>query len=269
MTKSKSAILLVEDELDLLKLVQKSLEKSFVVYIATDGHEALEILKKQNDIKLIVTDYMMPNMDGVELCQHIRNNKSLSHLPIIMLTAKTAVEDQLIGLGAGADFYLTKPFEISVLQLQIENMIAHINRMKHWFQNADTLVDSMSCTDELANSEKTFLKKAIQIVQDNRTDFEFNNERFSQSMDMSQSTLYRKLKDLTGLSPNEFIRSIKIKKACEIIQHNPSLRIKEIAYQVGIADAKYFSTVFKKTKGVTPSVYAQKFSKSGLSDNVE
>ncbi|MFA6832013.1 MAG: two-component regulator propeller domain-containing protein [Bacteroidaceae bacterium] len=268
-TKSKSAILLVEDELDLLNLIKNSLQKYFTIYIATNGREALEVLQNQNDIRLIVTDYMMPEMDGVELCQCIRQNQSLSHLPIIMLTAKTAVEDQLVGLGAGVDYYLTKPFEIPVLKLQIDNMIAHINRMKHWFQNADTLGESIACTDELANSEKHFLEQAIQIVQDNMTDFEFNNNAFAQSIGMSQSTLYRKLKDITGLSQNEFIRSIKIKKACEIIQTNQGLRIKEIAYQVGIADAKYFSTVFKKAKGMSPSVYAQKFNKPRIVDDIE
>lgn len=255
----KPTILIVEDEDDLLRMIIKSLEKSFNIISAVNGVNALDVLKKESGVQLVVTDYMMPEMDGVTLCNEIRSNEELTHLPVVMLTAKTAVEDQLIGLKSGADLYLTKPFEVSVLELQIQNILRQIVRTRKRFQEADTIEESVASTNGLPQFEQEFVKQVLAVVEENMEDFEFNNDTFCTIMGMSQSTLYRRLKDITGLSPNEFIRSVKIKKACELIQQNPRQRVKEIAYQIGIADSKYFSTLFKKVKGVTPSVYAQKY----------
>lgn len=258
-TSSKPTILVVDDEIDLLYIMKESLEQSFHVLTATNGYKALEVLNNNSDIQLIVTDYMMPEMDGVSLCNKIRSNEELTHLPIIMLTAKVAVEDQLTGLKSGADLYLTKPFEVSVLKLQIQNILSQIERTRKRFQDADTIEESVASTSDMPQFEQEFVKQVLAVVEEKMEDFEFDNDSFSSAMGMSQSTLYRRLKDITGLSPNEFIRSVKIKKACEIIQQNPKLRVKEIAFQVGIADSKYFSTVFKKVKGMAPSAYAQKY----------
>jgi len=254
----KPTILLVEDNVDLVNLLKNILKKQFTVYTALNGVEGLKILKNNEDIDLVVTDYIMPIMDGVELCKTIRSDISLSYLPLILLTAKVRVNDQIIGLEAGADYYMTKPFEPKVLVLQIQNMLNHIYRIRQRYQDAETVNESIKATGELSKQDHQFLEKVLNLVNDNISDIDFSNEKFYQAMAMSQSTLYRKLKAVTGFSPNEFIRDIRIKKACEIIQNDPNIRIADVAYEVGVADAKYFSTLFKKVKGITPKDYAAK-----------
>lgn len=252
-------LLLVEDDEELLLVMSKVLSSYFNVVTATNGREAIDVLEADNsNIDFIVTDYIMPEMDGVELCKEIKKNASYSHIPIIMLTARTQVEHQLAGYNAGVDAYIAKPVEMSVLVAQIKTMLHNRKLMIEAFKSNDNL-----STEEMQISQldKEFLETAISVVEQNMENSEFGNDDFAMKMNMSPSTLYRRLKSITGMSGNEFIRNVRIKKACMLLR-NPDLQVSEIAYMVGFTDPKYFGVVFKKEKGVSPTKYIENLQKT-------
>lgn len=246
-------VLVVEDDIDLLTVMTKVLGKYFKVSTAANGVEALAVLKGSDRIEVVVTDYVMPEMDGIGLCREIRKDVTLCHIPLIMLTAKTQTEYHLEGYDAGADVYLTKPIEMVVLTAQLKALIATRKRLiQKYRQKEDLNVLELG----LSELDRQFMDKAISTVGQQMEDSEFSNEVFCQMMNMTQSTLYRKLKSLTGMSPNEFIRNVRIKKACMLLQR-PDLQISDVAYMVGFTDPKYFSLIFKKEKGMAPTKYIE------------
>ena len=254
MNDERTHLLLVEDDVDLLTVMTKVLGKLFKVSTAVNGKEALELLKENENIDLVITDYVMPEMNGIELCRVIRNDITLNHLPIVMLTAKTQAEYHLEGYDAGADAYITKPVEMVLLTAQIKALIANRKLLVQRFQQQDTLdVQELG----LSILDREFLDRAISVVEQQMEDSEFSNDVFCDMMNMTQSTLYRKLKSLTGMSPNEFIRDIRIKKACMLLLQRPDLQVADVAYMVGFTDPKYFSLIFKKEKGMSPTKYLE------------
>lgn len=256
-SETKSHLLLVEDDNDLLTVMSKVLSLYFEVSTASNGVEAMNILQNSENIELVITDYVMPLMDGVELCRSIREHSMLSHLPVIMLTAKTQIDHQLEGLQAGVDVYIPKPVEMSILIAQVKAVIANRKLIFEKFRQRDNVnIEELG----LCKLDQEFLNNAVTVVEQHLEDSEFSNEIFSDLMNMSQSTLYRKLKSLTGMSANEFIRNIRIKKACSLLQ-TTSLQVSEIAYMVGFSDPKYFGLIFKKEKGISPSKYIESISK--------
>lgn len=250
----KYHVLIVEDDADLLMVISKVLSINFEVYTAMNGKEALDVLAISDRIDLVITDFVMPEMDGIALCKAIRGNELFSHLPVIMLTAKSQSEYQLEGLQSGADAYIAKPVEMGVLAAQIKTLLTNrkliIDKFRH---QEDTNTSELG----LNESDQEFLNEAIAVVESNLEDSEFSNESFCSQINMSQSTLYRKLKSITGMSANEFIRNIRIKKACELLQ-TTNKSVADIAYMVGFNDPKYFGVIFKKEKGVSPSKYVEK-----------
>lgn len=252
-TEEQTHVLVVEDDNDLLTVMTKVLGKIFKVSSAANGLEALAILKSMDGINVVVTDYVMPEMNGIELCREIRKDVTLSHLPLVMLTAKAQTEYHLEGYDAGADAYLTKPIEMAVLTAQLKALIANRKRLMQAFrQKEDLNVQELG----LSELDRKFMDKAILIVEQQIENSEFSNDIFCQRMNMTQSTLYRKLKSLTGMSPNEFIRDVRIKKACILLQRS-DLQVSDVAYMVGFTDPKYFSLIFKKEKGVSPTKYIE------------
>lgn len=246
-------LLLVEDDTDLLEVMAKVLGKQFKVSTANNGKAALEILRANEQIEIVITDYVMPVMNGIELCREIRQDETLNYLPIMMLTAKTQSEYYLEGYDAGADVYIAKPVEMAVLMAQIKVLIANRKLLVDKYRQKEDLdVQELG----LSMLDREFLDKAISTVEEHLENSEFSNEMFCQMMTMTQSTLYRRLKSLTGLSPNEFIRDVRIKKACMLLQ-SPGLQVSEIAYAVGFTDPKYFSLIFKKVKGMSPTKYQE------------
>lgn len=246
-------VLVVEDDIDLLTVMKKVLGKFFKVSTAANGQEALAVLKSSDRIEVVVTDYVMPEMNGIALCREIRKDVALCHLPLVMLTAKTQTEYHLEGYDAGADVYLTKPVEMAVLTAQLKALIANRKLLIQKFrQKEDLNVQELG----LSGLDQDFLDKAISIVEQQMENSEFSNDVFCQTMNMTQSTLYRKLKSLTGMSPNEFIRDVRIKKACILLQRF-DLQISDVAYMVGFTDPKYFSLIFKKEKGMSPTKYQE------------
>jgi signal transduction histidine kinase/ligand-binding sensor domain-containing protein/DNA-binding response OmpR family regulator len=253
--KESYSLLLVEDEDELLGLMKKLLSVDYRVYVAKNGKEALDVLEKEA-IDLVVTDLMMPEMDGLGLCKAIRNDISFSHIAIIVLTVLNSDKQRTEIYDVGADGYITKPFAFSVLHAKINNLL---NLRKN---NAVSFKKQFVFELQGLNFgslDEDFLKNAISCVNNHLSDNYFGQSQMAEELGVSKSSLYRKLVSLTGQNPSGFIRNIRMKAACRIMEENPNLRISEIAYTVGFGDPKYFSICFKKEFGIQPKEYVEKF----------
>ena len=246
---SASRVLIVEDNIELLRLMKRLLQHRYHVLTANDGREALQLIQT-NKIDIVVSDVMMPEMDGYQLTDHIKHNEIYSHLPIILLTAKTTEDDQQKALLTGADGFITKPFKIRDLQLRIDNLIA--NRQRIHTENPQ--VDEAPA-DDMNPDDREFLERAVQCVHKNLSDSDYDREAFAADMGTSVSTLYNRLRELTGKSMANFIRDIRIQEACKIAKNEHNTRVSDIAYRVGFRDAKYFATAFKRITGKQPKEY--------------
>ena len=248
-------ILIVEDNDELLSLLKSLLSRQYNVLTAYNGSEGLEILDNKDNIDLIVCDIMMPVMDGVEMLRHVRTNPDYANIPVIMLTAKRNDMDRAEAYEAGADAYMTKPFNPSVLSARISNLLERTQKQKNELRKRD-LVEMADIT--ITNEDEEFLKRCIQCVQKHISDADYDQQQFANDVGTSKSTLYKRLKALTGFNVSAFMRNIRMKTAIEILNKNPNIRISELAYSVGYNDPKYFSSCFKKDFGVLPSEYVTK-----------
>ena len=247
-------LLVVEDNVELLMLMKQLLRQHYHVLTAFNGREALEVIST-HDVDLIVSDVMMPEMDGLELTTQLKHNPDYSHLPIILLTAKAQEEDRKESLLIGADDYITKPFRMSDLQLRINNIVENRRRIRHLFkqQTIEQSIEQMKET--VSDADNEFLERAIRCLDEHLSDSDYDRDTFARDMGASASTLYNKLRAVTGMNVSGFIRNHRIKTACRLAQQHPDLRVSDIAYQVGFKDPKYFATTFKKEMGVQPSEY--------------
>ena len=251
----------MEDNIELLMLMNQLLKPKYHVRMASNGKEALDIIQKE-ELDIIISDVMMPVMDGLELTRRIKADPNYQHLPIILLTAKTQDEDRNEALQIGADSYVTKPFKVSDLELRINNIVENRKRVQEEFKGQMIEQQPQSQTD---NAEPTpdelFLQRAMDCVYKNLSDSDYDRETFAADMGASASTLYNKLRALTGLSVSNFIREMRMKEAMRLAQQNPQIRVSDLAYKVGFKDPKYFSTCFKKEFGIQPSEYIESLSK--------
>lgn len=248
-------ILIVEDNLELLMLMQQLMKTSYKVYIAQNGIEALKVIREK-DLDLIVSDVMMPEMDGIELTSKIKNNPDSSHLPIILLTAKTQDEDQDEALQAGADDYLTKPFRLRDLKLRIDNIIDSRKRLQTDLSQK-TEKEAIQAISKAPTPDELFINRALEFVHEHLSDEDYDREALAADMGASSSTLYNKLRSITGMNVSSFIRDIRMKEAKRIAQDNPKIRVSDLAYSVGFHDPRYFSTCFKKQYGIQPKEYLE------------
>ena len=248
-------ILLVEDNPDLLMLMRHLLMTHYRVFVAQNGREALDIVYK-TDLDLIVSDVMMPEMDGLELTQTLKEDDNYKHLPIILLTAKTQEEDQEEALRIGADEYLTKPFRLSDLKLRIDNIIENRKRVQQDYaqRSGD---EAQTDTEAPPTPEQEFLKKALDCVHGHLDDADYDRDAFAADMGASPSTLYNKLRAITGMNVSTFIRDIRMKEAYRMAKQDPSQRVSDLAYRVGFQDPKYFSTCFRKQFGIQPKEFLE------------
>ena len=235
-------------------LMKQLLQQHYHILTASNGIEALNVVKAHG-VDLIVSDVMMPEMDGNELTTHLKQDPDFSHLPIILLTAKTQEEDRKESLILGADDYITKPFKMGDLQLRINNIIENRKRIRQIFQQqtTDKNIEQIKAMAHSADNE--FIERAIKCLDEHLSDSDYDRDSFARDMGASASTLYNKLRAVTGMNVSGFIRNHRIKVACRLAQEDPSLRVSDIAYQVGCKDPKYFATSFKKEMGVQPSEY--------------
>lgn len=249
-TKMQVNLLLVEDNEDILTVLQNILQKRYHVFTAINGYEALEMLKKR-EIDIIISDVMMPEMDGLELTKTLRKDFNYSHIPILLLTARNSVEDRIACYDAGADGYISKPFDVKLLQARITNFLVHKQQsQEHFKSNVEVDVSALN----VHASDKDFLDKAVGIIENHIDDSGFGIDVFAEQMNVANSSLHRKIKAMTGLPPVELIRNIRLKHAAQILK-NQTVSISEVAYSVGFTDPRYFSTCFKTAFGKTPTAY--------------
>lgn len=247
-------ILLVEDNEELLSLMKQLLITKYKIYTATNGKEALDIISKK-DVDLVVSDVMMPVMDGTELTKTIKSNPDYCHLPVILLTAKAREEDRVEALQIGADEFVPKPFRLNDLELRINNLIENRKRIKRDFKKQFAIEVR---EDKISDPDEDFIKRAVECINAHLEDSEYDREQFARDMGASTSTLYNKLRSLTGMNTSGFIRNIRLKAACHIAQQNPKIHVSDLAYRVGFKDPKYFGTCFKKEFGIILSEYLNK-----------
>ena len=247
-------MLIVEDNADLLELMKQALSKHYRVVTAKNGKQAWNVIQKE-PLDIVVSDVMMPIMDGIELTRLIKNDQSFWQLPVILLTAKDRQEDENEGYAIGADAYITKPFSFEELTLRADMLIA--NRQKVW-DNARQEA-RLRQTEEKATSvsdpDKAFMVRATQIVMEHIDDTAFDRETFAKEMLVSSSTLYNKVHAITGKTVVEFVNSIRLEEAAKILRAEPTITIVDLAARVGFNTPKYFSRCFRKQFGVLPKGY--------------
>lgn len=257
---TRFSLLIAEDNPDLSELLAETFEDQYEIILCKNGLEAWE--KSIVEIPdLILSDVMMPLMDGFELCEKLKTDERTSHIPVILLTAKTTQDDQIAGLENGADSYLTKPFSTKVLELHIRNLLTLRENMRQKFGLQISSIPSINKTVEenkhfMSAVDIEFYDKVVELIHEHMEDPEFGVTMLSRKVAMSAPILYKKLKAVSDLSVNDFIKLVRMKKAAELLLKK-ELTIAEIAYQVGYNDRKYFSKEFKKQYGVTPTDFMQ------------
>jgi DNA-binding response OmpR family regulator len=247
---NKEKILIVEDNTDLLSYLDDQLSAQFDVLQATNGKEGLEIAKEE-EIDLIICDIMMPGMDGIELTSILKKEFSTSHIPIILLTAKSLDEHKIEGIEIGADDYITKPFNMLYLQKRIKNILRQRKQLKERFSN-DLQLEPESLSESTADQK--FLTEVTKLIEENITDPEFTVDSLVEHFKFGRTIFYKKMKGISGYSPKEYVSIIRMKKAGTLLgDHN--LNVSQVAYDVGFNDASYFSKTFKRHFGISPTDY--------------
>jgi DNA-binding response OmpR family regulator len=256
--------MIVEDNPDIRFYLKDNLKTDYNIIEAANGEQAWQLIP---DIlpDLIVSDIMMPGIDGVELCRTIKTDKRTSHIPVILLTARTADQHKFEGLENGADDYITKPFNFELLELRIRNLLELREKMKARFQkNFEIQPSEISIT----SLDEKFLTKVKTITEENMQEPDFSVEKLSSEVGISRAHLYNKLLALTGKTPIEYIRIMRIRRAAQLLEKS-QLTVMEVAYKVGFNDPRYFTKHFKSEYQLTPTQYIKKHASNIPNQNGE
>ncbi|MGJ7033549.1 hybrid sensor histidine kinase/response regulator transcription factor [Niabella hirudinis] len=248
----RPGIVVAEDNESLRNLIRESIGEPYNITLCENGRAGWEAAVRQIP-DLVISDVMMPEMDGLTLCDQLKTDSRTSHIPVVLLTAKSAQTDQIAGLTKGADAYITKPFSIQVLQLTVKNLLAAREKMRQKFSHEFTISPANTI---IQSADKDFIDRLVDIIEKHLDDPAFSVDALSVKIAMSQSVLYKKLRALTDMSVNDFIKSIRLKKAAQLLQLK-TYSVNEISLMVGFYDRKYFSREFKKQFGLTPREYAK------------
>ena len=248
---SARTILVVDDSVDMRNFLTNILSHDYHVLTASDGAEAEEIIRTKA-VDLVVTDLMMPNVDGLELTQFIKRNKDYDFIPVILLTAKTAIESRLQAMEDGADDYVTKPFEPEYLRARIHNILVQRNQLEQSYRERLMRLEPQKADEPIPSD--SFLAKLLDVMERQMDNNTLTVDEMVDEMGMGRTVFFNKLKSLTGLSPVEFIREMRIKRAAQLLEEQ-RYNITEVTYMVGMNDSRYFAKCFKNTYGVTPSEY--------------
>lgn len=250
--KMKPAILITDDNEEIVDFLADDLNSKYTVFKASNGKEAIDILNTE-PIQLVICDIMMPVMDGLELCKTIKSNFHLSHIPVIMLTVKNTLQSKIEGLESGADAYIDKPFSPEYLNVQIANLLTNRNKIKHYFASLPLVsIKTMAHT----KADEKFLEELNNVINAHIDDTGLDVELLAKSMNMSRPTLYRKIKTISDLTPNELINISRLKKAAELLV-TEKYKISEIAATVGYSSQTNFGRNFLKQFGLTPTHYLE------------
>ena len=249
-------ILLVDDDIEICRYLKSELSDWYRFVICNNGKEALNQLFS-DDFDLVISDVVMPEMDGITLLKNIKGNANISHVPVIMLTSKSEISDRLEGIKLGADAYLAKPFSLEELHLTIDNLIDNVRRLKGKFSGALKQDDKVEKIEVKGNDEE-LMERIMKVVNENLSDSDFNVEKMCDEVGVSRTQLHRKLKEMTGVPTSEFLRNIRLNEAARLIRER-KINITQVSYMVGFANNSHFSTAFKKYFGMSPTEYAAKY----------
>ena len=252
-----SKILLVDDDIEICRYLKSELSDWYRFVICNNGKEALNRLLS-GDFDLVVSDVVMPEMDGITLLRNIKGNANISHVPVIMLTSKSEISDRLEGIKLGADAYLAKPFSLEELHLTIDNLIDNVRRLKGKFTGALKQDDKVEKV-EVKGYDEELMERIMKVVNENLSDSDFNVEKMCDEVGVSRTQLHRKLKEMTGVPTSEFLRNIRLNEAARLIREH-KINITQVSYMVGFANNSHFSTAFKKYFGMSPTEYAARYS---------
>ena len=245
-------ILVVDDNEEILDFLERNLNEKYTILTAVNGQEALKILSAEV-IQLVITDVMMPVMDGFELCKMIKTNVEYSHIPVILLTAKTTIQSKVDGLELGADAYIDKPFSKEHLRAQIASLLNNRNMIREFFASSP-LVNIKSIAHTRADEK--FLETLNETIYANLEDLDLDVEKLAKIMNMSRITLYRKIKAISVLTPVEVINITRLKRAAELLSEGEH-KIYEISNRVGFSSQSNFARNFQKQFNITPTEYMQ------------
>lgn len=255
LSEEKPTLLIVEDNFDMQKYLKHQFENEYNIIVAENGEKGFEKTIVYNP-DFIVSDVMMPVMNGIELCQKLKCDVRTSHIPVILLTAKQSESLQLQSLEIGADSYVNKPFNIDILKAKVKNILNTREQLREKYSN-DLVNDDF--TKEQNNADKVFLSKAIKVVENNLTNESFNVDIFAREVGMGRTTFYKKLKTISGYTVNDFIKIVRLKKAAHYLKYTKT-SITEIYYKVGFNDGSYFASCFQKQYGMLPTQYRNEHS---------
>lgn len=248
-------VLVADDDRDVRQYLEQELSQNFKVLAVDNGVKALELLK-QETVSLILSDVLMPQMNGFELCQTVKSDIAFSHIPVILLTALGEDSQRMYGLAKGADAYIMKPFNIELVKLRIINLLEERDRLREALRKASETTDPIGgvAIKETENMDDLFMKKFIRMIEENYANPDFNIEKGSEKLGLSRVHLYRKVKELSGITPIDFLRNYRLKHAAEILRQR-SATISEVAYSTGFGSPAYFSKCFKAVYHITPSEF--------------
>lgn len=244
-------MLMVDDSADMCRFVHDYFNGVYKVFTARNGVQALEVLAEQDNIDLVVSDVTMPQMDGMELCRRIKTDLRWSHIPVILLTGLTDQQKEMEGLKLGADDYITKPFNAEKLRLRVKSLIEKKERRQQQFRE-QVDVDAKDIT--ITSVDEVFIQNAMRICEEHIADNDFSVEALGHELNLSRTYLYKKLVNITGKSPNEFIRTIRMKRGKQMLEQD-TMQIAEISAALGYSSPKRFTENFKMEYGMSPSEY--------------
>lgn len=251
--KNEKSLLIIEDDEEIRGFLKDYFTQAYKILEASDGSEGLDIAQAHHP-DLIISDIMMPGIDGIELCRQLKQNMRTSHIPIILLTAKTSLQHQKEGIETGADAYITKPFSPEILSLTTANLLKSRSNLMRFYRNLFMENSTPHVVDERNAADEKFLHTIYDLLKSNLDKPEFNINELAEVLNMSRSLVYKKVKMLTGLSPVEYIRSLRMQEAAKLLR-TQQYKIFEVVYMVGFSDLKYFRKCFAKEFGVSPSDY--------------
>lgn len=252
--KSNYRILIVDDDEEIRNYLASELSEAYNIIVCDNGEEALRQLTLQK-FNLMITDMMMPQMDGIELCTQVRRNINLNQLSIVMLTAKSTDEDRISSLNLGVDVYMTKPFNIEVLKSTIQNLLKGHDRLRNSLSGRTQQADNIA-TPQVTSNDERLLKRVTRVVEEHLKDTDLNSDMIASEVGLSRVHLFRKLKELTGQTTREFYRNVRLTKAAELLA-DKRLTVSEVAVQVGFSNQHNFSKAFKEMYGMPPAEYMQ------------
>jgi DNA-binding response OmpR family regulator len=256
---SNHKLLVIDDDNDILDYLSSELGKHYTVITATNGSEGLQIsLSRQPD--LVICDVMMPDMDGYEFVRRLKHNPNINDIPVILLTAKGEMEDRVKGLGRGADAYMVKPFHLEELNIRIRNLIDNRLRMRGKYSGQQSQEERMENV-KMQSTDDQFMERVMQAVNRHFDDSDYKIEKLAQDVGVSRVHLHRKLKVLTGVSPGEFVRNLRLKQAARLLIEQQG-DVTQVAYACGFSSSSVFSTAFKKCYGVSPRTFIDQHNKS-------